>query len=480
MKQVLFFLFLISFSLIFTIFVNAQTCTYSVSINPSSASFSDTTKTWQIYATDSSTSGCPPTIQYTVQINGYVAVCSVLVSSNSFFIPRGATGLVFSITVTRLSPSPCTGSINVKDPNGAIKATGSYIVSPLATTTTTSTSTTTTLPTTTTTTITPTTTTTSPTTTVSPTTTTTLTCCPIGQVCVPEIPPCLTTTTTTSTTVPLNCSSYKTCTDCTKASCIFCQNLNPPYDEICISSGTSIIAIYSCVSSLNLCPRLTTSSTTTITTTPISSTTTPTISGIKCSSGFCYQNGVQLTSCGMLPYVPTCSVDSDCYKCVSTNTTTTTTGIIICTQDVKQCPDGSYVGRNSNNDCQFYPCPSKNTTTTLIERTFQGIPMEIKGGGKIEIGANVANITVENETFQVQVSPDNAISTVTNNNLIYNSSKIIIEKTNDERIVYRIFGQKQGRFLGFIPMNFPVEIIFNPILNETTSVNRPWWSFFIL
>lgn len=29
---------------------------------------------------------------------------------------------------------------------------------------------------------------------------------------------------------------------------------------------------------------------------------------------------------------------------------------IYCTADAKLCPDGSYVGRDSNNDCQFYPC----------------------------------------------------------------------------------------------------------------------------
>lgn len=32
-------------------------------------------------------------------------------------------------------------------------------------------------------------------------------------------------------------------------------------------------------------------------------------------------------------------------------------GNVYCTQDVKQCPDGSYVGRNPANNCNFYPCP---------------------------------------------------------------------------------------------------------------------------
>jgi len=30
---------------------------------------------------------------------------------------------------------------------------------------------------------------------------------------------------------------------------------------------------------------------------------------------------------------------------------------IYCTMDVRQCPDGTYVGRDPNNGCQFFPCP---------------------------------------------------------------------------------------------------------------------------
>lgn len=30
---------------------------------------------------------------------------------------------------------------------------------------------------------------------------------------------------------------------------------------------------------------------------------------------------------------------------------------IFCTQDVIECPDGSYVGRDSNNNCAFFTCP---------------------------------------------------------------------------------------------------------------------------
>lgn len=32
---------------------------------------------------------------------------------------------------------------------------------------------------------------------------------------------------------------------------------------------------------------------------------------------------------------------------------------MMCTQEVKQCPDGTFVGRDSNNNCAFKPCPEE-------------------------------------------------------------------------------------------------------------------------
>ncbi|HYD03150.1 MAG TPA: hypothetical protein VEC16_02520 [Alphaproteobacteria bacterium] len=32
-------------------------------------------------------------------------------------------------------------------------------------------------------------------------------------------------------------------------------------------------------------------------------------------------------------------------------------GQTFCTEDAKICADGSAVGRNPNNNCEFYPCP---------------------------------------------------------------------------------------------------------------------------
>ena len=32
---------------------------------------------------------------------------------------------------------------------------------------------------------------------------------------------------------------------------------------------------------------------------------------------------------------------------------------VYCTMDVKMCSDGSYVGRDPGNNCEFYDCPKK-------------------------------------------------------------------------------------------------------------------------
>jgi len=42
-----------------------------------------------------------------------------------------------------------------------------------------------------------------------------------------------------------------------------------------------------------------------------------------------------------------------------------------CTEEAKRCQDGSYVGRDPYNNCEFRPCPSGTTSTTITSVTPQ-------------------------------------------------------------------------------------------------------------
>lgn len=53
------------------------------------------------------------------------------------------------------------------------------------------------------------------------------------------------------------------------------------------------------------------------------------------------------------------AIDGVCH-CVSSVEGDTDT---VCTADAKVCPNGVTVGRNPNNNCQFFPCPSMPQTT---------------------------------------------------------------------------------------------------------------------
>ena len=45
--------------------------------------------------------------------------------------------------------------------------------------------------------------------------------------------------------------------------------------------------------------------------------------------------------------------------------TTTPTTIVVCPQDIQQCPGGTTVSRNPNDNCNFYSCPIVSTTTPI-------------------------------------------------------------------------------------------------------------------
>ncbi len=63
-----------------------------------------------------------------------------------------------------------------------------------------------------------------------------------------------------------------------------------------------------------------------------------------------------------------------------------------CTQEAKACPDGSYVGRNTSNNCEFNACPSYGNTGQIANPasvfcTQKGYKLEIrKGAGGGETG----------------------------------------------------------------------------------------------
>jgi len=55
-------------------------------------------------------------------------------------------------------------------------------------------------------------------------------------------------------------------------------------------------------------------------------------------------------------------------------TTTSAPGPQDCLTDTKECPDGTDVGRDPNNDCDFLPCPSTTTTTlTTAVQDIEGV-----------------------------------------------------------------------------------------------------------
>ena len=53
---------------------------------------------------------------------------------------------------------------------------------------------------------------------------------------------------------------------------------------------------------------------------------------------------------------------------------------VACAQDARQCPDGSYVARNPDNNCEFEECPAANNTQNNSQQNLpQTLNIEISG-----------------------------------------------------------------------------------------------------
>jgi len=73
------------------------------------------------------------------------------------------------------------------------------------------------------------------------------------------------------------------------------------------------------------------------------------------------------------------------------------TAPIYCTEDVKQCEDGTYVTRDPNNGCQFMACPTYPSVENQPETT---VP---QSGGGFNLGGIFAQIQTAIQSFIAQI-----------------------------------------------------------------------------
>ncbi len=93
-----------------------------------------------------------------------------------------------------------------------------------------------------------------------------------------------------------------------------------------------------------------------------------------------------------MEYAPVCGVDGETYgnACIAGDVKIAYEGeckeAVFCTDDVMQCPDGSYVSRDPENSCEFSHCPETS--------------IETKAKGYCN-GENVAGVYVCGNTIRV-------------------------------------------------------------------------------
>jgi len=101
-------------------------CTYSLSIAPSTASYEDKSYEWYVDAKDSST--CPSPINYTITYSTSGECDTAYVTPTNFSIEAGTTlADAFLVSVAR-ADGECNLTLEVRDPNNQVQATGTYRV----------------------------------------------------------------------------------------------------------------------------------------------------------------------------------------------------------------------------------------------------------------------------------------------------------------------------------------------------------------
>lgn len=84
---------------------------------------------------------------------------------------------------------------------------------------------------------------------------------------------------------------------------------------------------------------------------------------------------------------------------------------IFCTEDVKQCPDGSYVSRDSNNNCEFFVCPEAETEVQAITEQPLNYNINIRNYAfypallKIKVGDTVTWTNKDDDSHNIRSDP---------------------------------------------------------------------------
>ncbi|MBS3088966.1 PepSY domain-containing protein [Candidatus Pacearchaeota archaeon] len=193
----------------------------------------------------------------------------------------------------------------------------------------------------------------------------------------------------------------------------------------------------------------------------------------------------------------------------------------VCAQDTKRCPDGSYVSRNSEENCKFDECKrnrgnitftpwqKRNESECVVGCKCVGAVMSCPTeSGKIMTitagrSGNVIVITVDktevNTTLEVEIENDTENKTRLRAKMS-NGRKAeikIMPSTASERarerlgelgfnitlkevgdkVVYELDGEKEAKILGMFKTRARVTAEVDAENGEVVRVRKPWWSF---
>jgi len=102
----------------------------------------------------------------------------------------------------------------------------------------------------------------------------------------------------------------------------------------------------------------------------------------------------------------------------------------VCTMDTKLCPDGTYVGRDFNNNCQFFPCSNGSAATNSgLPITDTAVPATSTGAPSTDTGMPPFNST---ETLNNTGSEFNSTETFNNTGSEFNNTGSEFNNTETE------------------------------------------------
>lgn len=196
---------------------------------------------------------------------------------------------------------------------------------------------------------------------------------------------------------------------------------------------------------------------------------------VTCGNGICEEGESTQTCCVDCPCPTAVYLTYSDWYCIDENTRgrDVTSHGSICNEQTNKCES-----KDTFLETETEHCPGCRDGFCAEIKIIGEVKVKV-AGGQIKVTPTETIIKIKEEVIEVRLPLEQAVERIRNEKIIEKISEIEVTKTPEEKVIYKVIGQKDVKILGFIPVKASIEVYVDTLSGEVTNIIRPWWYFLV-